>query len=254
MASSPSDFNNQTVIVPGTEDDQRIRINARLITPDNQCGPFNQDTYLNFLKFSGNEDDPLPTVYDLFMNSVNNKPNNPFLGHINDQNQVEYKTYAECRQIVDKIGSVLISQLNVPRNNPNYNIGMYAGNCYNWDLTALAANCYNFSMVPMYETLGDQAMEFIINQSEMDVLMIDTAAKIEKYFSLLNNGNCRKIQHLVYFEENSINENVQNLASQHGINLHHLQALIDQTEEILPHAPPKLDDIFCICYTSGTTG
>lgn len=46
-------------------------------------------------------------------------------------------------------------------------LGIYSKNCLQWGLAEQACNAYNICIVPVYDTLGADAVEFILQQTEM---------------------------------------------------------------------------------------
>lgn len=46
-------------------------------------------------------------------------------------------------------------------------IGIYAPNCIEWALTEHSCNAYGIVLCPIYDTLGADSVEFILQQTEM---------------------------------------------------------------------------------------
>lgn len=49
---------------------------------------------------------------------------------------------------------------------PETFVGIYAQNCPEWILTEQGLYCQSMVIVPLYDTLGPEACNFIINQGE----------------------------------------------------------------------------------------
>ena len=81
--------------------------------------------------------------------------------------------YGECMEIVNKIASGIVNVLGQEQSN-SVNIGMFAGNCWEWTLTGHAIMQNKQVMVPLYDTLGDQAMRYITKLCEFEVMFVDT--------------------------------------------------------------------------------
>ena len=241
---------NQTRILPGTENGERIRISSNLVAPSD-----GQEKLENWLIQSG-KDESIKTHYDLFQNAIKKFPNNNFLGDRKNSENGEFvwKSYEEVGKLAEKLGSALIDQLGVEKGNVNCRIGIYAGNCWEWTVNGLAANTYSYVMVPMYDTLGDQAMRYVTDQCGFDTVLIDKDVKVQKFIkSVQAHEDGRKVKNLVCFDKPS--QTSLDLAAQNDVNLVWQQDLLDkQGDKILDHCPPKPEDTFCICYTSGTTG
>lgn len=72
----------------------------------------------------------------------------------------------QCPQAGDirtSLGSGLL-QLGVP---PKSMLGLYSVNCKEWVLLDAAAHAYNMVSVPLYDTLGPDAVEYISNHAEL---------------------------------------------------------------------------------------
>lgn len=244
-----NNFDNQSIIFPGTEDSERIRINANLKKPTQGV-----DNFENWL-VQGPADNSIKTCYDLFKKSRSNFADLKFLGdRRHGGTEFKYKTYEEAGVLAEKIGSGLIQQCGVKASN-DCNVGIFAGNCWEWTVNGIAANYYNYVMVPMYDTLGDQAMRYITNQCDFKTILVDTEARVKNFIKNVQaHPEGRKIDHLVSF--NSFSGETAKEAAESGLNLISLETLISNVsdEKIETHNPPSADDIYCICYTSGTTG
>ncbi|WAQ97516.1 ACSL5-like protein, partial [Mya arenaria] len=95
-------------------------------------------------------------------------------------------------------------------------------------------------IVPLYDTLGIEACNYIINQAELSLIICD---KNEKVTNLLGRmSETPNLRILVVME--TITDDVKALAQKHSIDL-------IQYSDLEPSGP---DDLAVVCYTSGTTG
>ena len=239
---SKADLKNQTRIFD--EQGERVRINAQLKAPETGAEDYN-----NWLI---QKPDNFSTCYELFQYAVKNYGDKNFLGdRRHGGKDFKFKTYSEISKVVDQLGSALLEQANVKENSL---VGIYAGNCWEWTVNGIAANCYGYVLVPMYDTLGDQAMRYVTEQCKMDVILTDTEQRAKNFItSVQAHAEGRKIKTLICFNKCSA-ETVE-LAKANDLNLVFQEDLLEkQGDKVLDHKPPKPEDIFCICYTSGTTG
>jgi len=57
-------------------------------------------------------------------------------------------------------------------------VGIYGRNCVQWFTTALGCVSQSMVIVPLYDTLGSDAASFIINQTNIELIVCDTQAKV----------------------------------------------------------------------------
>jgi len=123
-------------------------------------------------------------------------------------------------------------------NNPEYMMGLLA--CYQ----------YNFITVPLYDTLGDDAIEYIVNQTEMKFCLA-TAIKGEALLKM--KGKLSTLQTIIIFGD--YDQKLADLANNLNVKLTKFTEVEnDGSNQPSEAENPKSDDIATISYTSGTTG
>lgn len=128
-------------------------------------------------------------------------------------------------------------------------IGIFSQNRIEWSITEQACNCYSMVVVPLYDTLGPQAMRYIVHMCELDFVVVD---KNVKAMSLLNDPEIQV--KLIVLIETSDDETKQK-AEERGIEMITFQDLEKLGKENKKElVPPKPTDLHTICFTSGTTG
>jgi len=209
--------------------------------------------------FSLKPDEPLqdnitiPTVYENFMHGYNEtEGKGEFLGfrRITDgvPGPFEFITYEQGLERIKNFGSAILSEKIGLK--PGEPMGIYSINRIEWVVSDYAANFNSIITVPLYDTLGLQALQYIINQVEMRVC----CASVDKAKKLLENiTSYPTLKKLIVYDP--IDEEVQKMASDNSIELYSLEELEKEGKEnrkdfILP----KNDTVGVICYTSGTTG
>jgi long-chain acyl-CoA synthetase len=104
--------------------------------------------------------------------------------------------------------------------------------------------------VPLYDTLGANAVEFILNHSEAAIAFA-SADKLPKLIQAL--PNCKGLKTVVYWGEPDT-ERLKAVAGL-GIECISLDVAIGRgQQQPAPPQPPKPTDLCTIMYTSGTTG
>ncbi|KAF8374659.1 hypothetical protein PRIPAC_81088 [Pristionchus pacificus] len=122
-----------------------------------------------------------------------------------------------------------------------------------WFITALGAISQSLTTVPLYDTLGPDTAEYIVNQCEIRVLVVDNAQKVDKMV-----GIARKVltlKHIVMINEDEATAELVERARMTGISVHRLSEVIAEGHlKPAPELRPTEEDVYLISYTSGTTG
>ncbi|KAJ1386080.1 AMP-dependent synthetase/ligase [Sesbania bispinosa] len=111
----------------------------------------------------------LHSCWDVFRTSVEKYPTNPMLGRreIVDGKPGKYKwqTYKEVYDLVMKVGNSIRSC----GYGEGVKCGIYGSNCAEWIMSMEACNAHGLYCVPLYDTLGAGAVEFIICHAEVSI-------------------------------------------------------------------------------------
>jgi long-chain acyl-CoA synthetase len=188
------------------------------------------------------------TLYELFKKRESLTPNNRYLGwKATSTTPYQYITFREASVQVQELGSSLITAFGLEPAKENY-VGIFARNRVEWVLTQLACEHYSLVSVPLYDTLGEEAISFILLQTGVTVVVCDDSAK-----ALHLMGHKSSLKSIIVID--AISEEVRAKAAELGISVFSF----DSAKEIgrknpKKPVPPKSDDITTICYTSGTTG
>ncbi|XP_019169885.1 PREDICTED: long chain acyl-CoA synthetase 2 [Ipomoea nil] len=192
----------------------------------------------------------LESPWDFFSNSVKKYPKNPMLGRrqITDKKAGSYvwMTYEESYNTAKKIGSA-IRKCGV---NPGDKCGIYGTNSPEWIMAMEACNSQAISYVPLYDTLGANAVEFIINHAELSIAFVQEN-KIPAILTCLP----RCISHLkTIVSFGNISTEKRKEAEELGVACFSWEEF-SQMGNLDDELPPKSKtDICTIMYTSGTTG
>ncbi|RHY47782.1 hypothetical protein DYB34_012396, partial [Aphanomyces astaci] len=128
-------------------------------------------------------------------------------------------TYNEAHDRATRIATGFHHLLKVGRQEV---VGLFSKNRAEWILTEIACNRMSYVVVPLYDTLGPKAIPFILNHTNMRVLVCsgDLVATV-----LQAKGDCPSLEFVVSMDDS-----------------------------VVPPSPPTPSDVSTICYTSGTTG
>ena len=129
--------------------------------------------------------------------------------------------------------------------------GVYGPNCPEWMIAMQATNRMGMQCVPLYDTLGANAVEFILNHSESSVAFA-SADKLPKLAEAL--PKCKGLKTLIYWGEGA-EEALAAARAVDGLKVMSFDELLEAGTGVpdVSH-PPKPSDICTIMYTSGTTG
>ncbi|XP_030525095.1 probable CoA ligase CCL6 [Rhodamnia argentea] len=154
-------------------------------------------------------------------------------------------TYREVYDSVVRVGSAIRSC----GINPGDRCGIYGSNCPEWIIAMEACSAHAVTYVPLYDTLGPNAVEFIINHAEVSISFIQEN-KISSILSCLPKCPCLKT--IVSFGDVASAQKAQ--AEELGVSCFSWKEFL-QLEHAHSELPPKKrTDVCTIMYTSGTTG
>uniref|UniRef100_A0A8C1JTV0 Arachidonate--CoA ligase n=1 Tax=Cyprinus carpio TaxID=7962 RepID=A0A8C1JTV0_CYPCA len=117
-----------------------------------------------------------------------------------------------------------------------------------WVITELA--CYTFSMalVPLYDTLGLEAMVHILKLAEISMVVCDKEDKAESLLKIKEKGVTPALSCLVLF--NPFSAALLERGRKCGVEILQLSQIMVRSNI----NPPKPQDLAVVCFTSGTTG
>lgn len=192
----------------------------------------------------------IQSPWEFFSRSVKRNPENPMLGHreIVDGKVGQYNwlTYQEVYDKSIQIGSAIRGR----GVNPGGRCGIYGSNCPEWIIAMEACNSHGILYVPLYDTLGANAIEFIINHAEISIAFAQEN-KIQSMLTCLPRCTAH-LKTIVSF--GNITSAQKKEAEEAGVSCFSWEefALLGNTNCKLP--PKEKSDICTIMYTSGTTG
>lgn len=194
----------------------------------------------------------LESPWDFFRDSTQKNPNNPMLGKrqkLDSKLQSDpyyWLTYKECYDAAIKMGSAMKS-LGV---NPGDHCGIYGSNCPEWIIAMEACNSSAVTYVPLYDTLGPNAVEFIINHAEVSIAFVQEN-KIPSILSCLDKCSSN-LKTIVSF--GNVSDTQKKKAEEFGTSCFTWGEFLHMGSLDWDLPPKKKTDICTIMYTSGTTG
>ncbi|KZV81333.1 acetyl-CoA synthetase-like protein [Exidia glandulosa HHB12029] len=134
-------------------------------------------------------------------------------------------------------------------------IGVWMVNRSEWQIVDFAAHLYGLVSVALYDTLGPDAVEYVINHSEITVVFA-SEAHMPTVLNLAGQ-KCPKLRMIVCVD--SLEPQARNALNawgkEKGVKIVELAELEEQGRKARVE-PPKVvpEQVYSICYTSGTTG
>jgi len=121
------------------------------------------------------------------------------------------------------------------------------------------------TIVTIYDTLGLNSIEFILKQTELTTILTESK-DLELILKLKESNKLVNVKNIIYIHCNEEKENLEEIKKKltnYGINLIKYETIMEtgkkcveeKDEEILNKNYRKIlpDDVYLICYTSGTT-
>ncbi|XP_066519609.1 long-chain-fatty-acid--CoA ligase 5 [Hoplias malabaricus] len=191
------------------------------------------------------------TLYEVFQNGLHISGNGPCLGYRKAGKSYQWLKYKQVLDRAEHLGSGLLHRGLKP--SPDSFVGIFAQNRPEWIISELA--CYTYSMVavPLYDTLGPEALVFIINKANISTVLCDKQNKAE---TLLSNceGNLTPVLKTIIIMD-PYDAAVTERASKCGVEVLSLKDIetLGKDNHHKP-VPPNPEDLSIVCFTSGTTG
>ncbi|KAJ8645698.1 hypothetical protein MRB53_007446 [Persea americana] len=192
----------------------------------------------------------IQSPWEFFSHSVKRNPKSPMLGRREIiEGKVGPYIWLTYQEVYDK--SIQIgSSIRVRGVNPGGRCGIYGSNCPEWIIAMEACNSHGIYYVPLYDTLGAHAVEFIINHAEVSIAFIQEN-KLDEMLKCLPRCTAH-LETIVSFGH--VTSSQKKEADQAGVSCFSWEefTLLGNANCKLP--PKDKNDICTIMYTSGTTG
>ncbi|XP_059662215.1 long chain acyl-CoA synthetase 4-like [Cornus florida] len=193
----------------------------------------------------------LDSCWDIFRMSVEKYPDNKMLGRreIVDGKPGKYVwlTYKQVYDLVMKVG-ISIRSCGIEEGG---RCGIYGANSSEWIMSMEACNAHGLHCVPLYDTLGAGAVEFIICHAEITIVFVEEK-KISEVLKTFPNTT-KYLRTIVSFGQVTLEQKKE--VEKFGLAIYSWDEFLllgDNKQFNLP--VKKKSDICTIMYTSGTTG
>ncbi|KAJ3376743.1 Long chain acyl-CoA synthetase 7 peroxisomal [Entophlyctis sp. JEL0112] len=211
------------------------------------------------------------TIHDVFQQGLKTNPKGNCFGHRPIYYDYESKTvkakdyvwqtYEQVAERIKNFGCGVVKvHYDLTGTNGIFKLGVYSVNNPEYAIADYGGHRFSLTLVALYDTLGPETSEFILNHSEIPILLV-TMDKLAILVGIV--PKCPKLKAIVIMDGNIAKSNELSayltLAKQtfhaYGVKLF----LFSEIEEIgknnvISPRLPKPDDVATISYTSGTTG
>eukprot|EP00192_Tetraselmis_astigmatica_P007297 CAMPEP_0117697424 /NCGR_PEP_ID=MMETSP0804-20121206/29225_1 /TAXON_ID=1074897 /ORGANISM="Tetraselmis astigmatica, Strain CCMP880" /LENGTH=695 /DNA_ID=CAMNT_0005511681 /DNA_START=84 /DNA_END=2172 /DNA_ORIENTATION=+ len=184
-------------------------------------------------------DDHIKTLYDNLELSVSRFHNEPKPG------RYKWTTFSEVGAARTAAGSALLHY----GIEPGSTVGLYSVNCSEWVVLDAACHAYSMVSVPLYDTLGPDAVRYICGHAELSAVACSFSVLPIMLQCL---PECPTVKLLIVYGSNGRPMPYPSTNTCRMVLYEHL--LEEGRRYLSPHKTPKPEDLATICYTSGTTG
>ncbi|XP_040987230.1 long chain acyl-CoA synthetase 4-like [Juglans microcarpa x Juglans regia] len=195
--------------------------------------------------------DGMDSCWDVFRMTVERYPENRMLGRREILNgkpgNYVWQTYKEVYDLVIKVGNAMRSC----GFGEGAKCGIYGVNCPEWIISMEACNAHGLYCVPLYDTLGAGAVEFVICHAEVSIAFSEEK-KISEVLKTFPNTT-EYLKTLVSFGK--VTPEQREEVEKFGLAIYSWDEFLqlgDGKQFDLP--VKKKSDVCTIMYTSGTTG
>ncbi|TMS17480.1 long-chain-fatty-acid--CoA ligase 1-like [Larimichthys crocea] len=194
--------------------------------------------------------DDARTMYEFFLRGARVSNNGPCLGSRKPKQPYEWMSYKEVMERTENLGSAFLHKGH--SKTTNCHIGIFSQNRPEWTISELACYTYSLVSVPLYDTLGTEAIGYIIDKASISTIVCDVVDKVNLVLDCVKDTE-HTVKNIVLMETPS--EDLVNRGQQAGIHILSLQEMetIGKANH-QPPVPPRPEDMAVVCFTSGTTG
>uniref|UniRef100_A0A2K5ETD7 Arachidonate--CoA ligase n=1 Tax=Aotus nancymaae TaxID=37293 RepID=A0A2K5ETD7_AOTNA len=218
----PCDLSMQLVEVAGSGDARR----STLLDSDEPLVYFYKD---------------VTTLYEGFQREIHVSNNGPCLGSQKPDQPYEWLLYKQVAELLECIGSALLQE--GFKAAPDQFVGIFAQNRPEWVIIEQGCFAYSMVIVLLYDTLGSEAITYIVNKAELSLVFVDKPEKAK----LLLEG----LKIIVLMD--AYGSELVEQGKKCGVEVISMKAMEDlgRADRQKPK-PPAPEDLAVVCFTSGT--
>ncbi|KAJ8262201.1 hypothetical protein GJAV_G00163660 [Gymnothorax javanicus] len=190
------------------------------------------------------------TMYEIFRRGVRISNNGPCLGSRKPNEPYVWLSYQEVAERAESLGSAFLHRGHSPAGDKF--IGIFAQNRPEWTMTELACYTYSLVSVPLYDTLGTEAISYIIEKATISSVLCDVPDKARLILDCMEDKE-HTVTTIILVED--FDDALVARGKKCGIEILSLKEMEDIGRAYHKKPmPPKPEDLAVVCFTSGTTG
>ncbi|KAK7919355.1 hypothetical protein WMY93_010639 [Mugilogobius chulae] len=190
--------------------------------------------------------DDAKTFYEVFQ-----RGNGPCLGYRKPGRPYQWLKYKQVSDRAEYLGSGLLHKGLKPGSNTF--IGIFAQNRPEWIIGELSCYTYSMVVVPLYDTLGPEALVFIIDRADISTVLCDTQTKAQTLLQNVEKGQTPVLKTIIVMD--TFDPELVERGQKCGVEVVSMQDVeILGKDNLQKPIPPKPEDLSIVCFTSGTTG
>ena len=203
---------------------------------------------------SGPKEGDIETLQDILLFTQSFHGEKPCLGRRNKDGVFEFEDYNACMEKAVYVASGMLN-LNLAPNVQEFKdfdlklYGIFSKNCVEYLLLDMGAAIFGLTSVPIYDTLGSQAVSYILEQTNLSTIFVSKA----NVDVLLKFDKMANLKNVVCFD--GFSEEQRKKLGEMGLKtLDFAEVMESGKEKTLEYPEVKGEDIYTFSYTSGTTG
>ncbi|CAM9567619.1 unnamed protein product, partial [Phaeothamnion confervicola] len=166
----------------------------------------------------------------------------------------EWTTYREIAERAKDFGAGLLKLDLCPKTDGMRMLAMYMKNCPEWVLAELGLYHYSGITVPLYDTLGEASVAFVLKQTGLKTVLCRSpeVAKV-----LVAAATCPTVRAVIVADRGGYAPDAAMAAraKEAGVAVHTFEEVVAAGKAApQPTEEPGMEDLATFCYTSGTTG
>ncbi|XP_069508621.1 long-chain-fatty-acid--CoA ligase 6 isoform X1 [Ambystoma mexicanum] len=195
--------------------------------------------------------DDAKTMYHVFVRGLHISENGPCLGSRKPKQPYQWLTYKEVFERAECLGSGLLHQGCVA--SATQFIGVFAQNRPEWIISELACYSYSMVVVPLYDTLGQGAIRYIINTADISTVICDKVEKARLLLDHVEKGETPGLRSIILMDP--LEGELKERGAKCAVKVQSMEEIEEcgRMNRQVP-VPPQPDDLSIVCFTSGTTG